>query len=391
MTKKNIVVLGSSGSIGENTLEVARRFKGKLRVLGLSVGSRTDKLESQLEEFKAPYAGIASTGGAAVLDRAVRARTKIFEGRQGLCELASLKDADIVVIAIVGFEAVFPLLSAIRARKTIALANKESIVVGGGLIMAEARRYQAKIIPIDSEQSAIFQCLEGYTSPMARRIFLTASGGPLVDWTKSRLRNVGAKSVLSHPRWKMGPKISVDSATLMNKGLEVIEASHLFGISVEQIQVLVHRQALVHSMVEFMDGSILAQMGVTDMKLPIQYALSYPERWESPHFVLDPLRMGDLSFQAPDVKKFPCLGLAYEAARSGGSAPCVLNAANEEAVAAFLRGELPFGRIPDVIEKVLRKGTAQRRRPDSIEDIYEADAEAREAAGYWLKRFSKKG
>ena len=382
--KKNVVILGSSGSIGENTLDVVRRFPGKLRVLGLSVGSRIDKLESQIKEFHPAYAVVADPLRAG---RVRPGRTKLWAGRAGLCSLASLKEADIVVIGIVGFEAIFPLLSALKAGKTVALANKESLVVGGDLVMSQAAG--AKIVPIDSEQSAIFQCLEGYPAQMVRRIYLTASGGPLVDWSRRCLRDVPARTVLSHPRWKMGPKITVDSATLMNKGLEVIEACRLFGMGIDKIHVLVHRQALIHSMVEFTDGSVLAQLGVTDMKLPIQYALSYPERWTNVDGFLDPLRMGSLSFEAPDTKKFPCLSLAYEAARQGGLSPCRLNAANEEAVAAFLKGTLAFGRIPVVIEKVLAR--AKHRRLNSIEDIYEEDRQARADASVWLKRFSKKG
>lgn len=384
--KKNIVVLGSSGSIGENTLEVVRRFPDKLKVLGLSVGTRTDKLESQIKEFHPRYAAVADSSRAGQVRPA---RTKILAGREGLCSLASLKEADIVVIGIVGFEAIFPLLSAIKAKKIVALANKESLVVGGDLVMSQVRKNKVRIVPIDSEQSAIFQCLEGYSPQMLRRIFLTASGGPLVDWNKSALQDVPAKTVLSHPRWKMGPKITVDSATLMNKGLEVIEACRLFGVSADVIQVLVHRQALVHSMVEFKDGSILAQMAVTDMKLPIQYALSYPDRWANADLPLDPLVMGPLSFEAPDMKKFPCLSLAFEAARQGGTCPCRLNAANEVAVAAFLKGHLAFGKIPVVIEKVLTRG--KNRRLISVEDIFEEDRQARESAGIWLKRFLKKG
>jgi 1-deoxy-D-xylulose-5-phosphate reductoisomerase len=316
---------------------------------------------------------------------------KVMAGREGVCALAALKEADLVVIAIVGAEAIFPLLAAIRARKTIALANKESVVIGGPLVMGEARRHGARIIPIDSEQSAIFQCLQGYATGMVRRIYLTASGGPLADYPKSRLKHVPRSVVLKHPRWKMGPKITVDSATLMNKGLEVIEAQQLFGFELESIKVLVHRKALVHSLVEFLDGSILAQMGVTDMKLPIQYALSYPERW--PGFTalrLDPLQMGALEFSAPDTNRFPCLALAYDAARLGGAAPCVLSAANEVAVAAFLQGRIFFGRIPEVIERTLFH-SKQGHRARDLEDLFEADRTARVLAAEYVRRVENKG
>lgn len=384
--RKNIVVLGSSGSIGENTLEVARTFGSKVRVVGLSVGSRVERLKEQISEFRPAYACVADTSRAKDLKAASR-RTRVFEGRQGLCEMASLKEADIIVIAIVGFEAVFPLLAAIKAGKTIALANKESIVVAGGLVMEKARANGSRIIPIDSEQSAIFQCLQGYRVPMVRNIFLTASGGPLVDRPRSKMRSVPVRVVLAHPKWKMGPKISVDSATMMNKGLEVIESMHLFGIPTEKIKVLIHREAVVHSMVEFRDGSILAQMGETDMKLPIQYALSWPERWEN-KCSLDPLRLDGLDFTFPDTKKFPCLSLAYEASKLGGCAPCALNAANETAVGAFLRKELRFGRIASVIEKVLARFS--RWPLHSVSDICDSDNEARRLASNWIEYFSKK-
>ncbi|MDD5574147.1 MAG: 1-deoxy-D-xylulose-5-phosphate reductoisomerase [Candidatus Omnitrophica bacterium] len=388
--KKNVVILGSSGSIGESALDVVRRFKDKMRVVGLAVHTRTEKLAAQVREFRPCYVGIADEVRARAGRSVLPAKTKILAGREGICELAALKEADLVLIAIVGAEAIFPLLSAIRAGKAIALANKESVVVGGSLVMDEARRRGVRIIPIDSEQSAIFQCLEGYDPAMVRQVYLTASGGPLADYSKSRLERVPRAAVLKHPRWKMGPKITVDSATLMNKGLEVIEAQQLFGLGLDKIKVLVHRQALVHSMVEFVDGSILAQLGVTDMKLPIQYAMSYPERWGGASLRLDPLRMGTLHFSAPDTGKFPCLALAYEAARLGGAAPCVLNAANEVAVAAFLQGRIFFGRIPRVIEKTLfHRGYG--RRAGSIEDLFRADRAARAVAEECVRHIENKG
>lgn len=386
--KKNIVILGSSGSIGASALSVARRFKDKIRVIGLSVNTHTEKLASQMRAFAPRYVAIADQEKARAFRPVLKKGVKVLTGREGMCALASLKEADIVLIAVVGAEAIFPLLSASRAGKTVALANKESVVVGGSMVTEEARKSGARIIPIDSEQSAIFQCLEGYRASMVRRVYLTASGGPLADYPRSRLKDVSRAAVLAHPRWKMGPKITVDSATMMNKGLEVIEAQNLFGLPLDKIKVLVHRQALVHSMVEFADGSILAQLGVTDMKLPIQYALSYPERWENGALSLDPLRMGHLDFSAPDTGKFPCLRLAYEAARSGGSAPCVLNAANEVAVASFLEGRLAFGRIADVIEQTLiSKG--RPRRVESLEDIFAADGFARRVARENVRKYVK--
>lgn len=386
--KKNVVILGSSGSIGESAMSVALKFKDRIRVIGLSVNTRTDKLAAQMRACAPRYVAIADQQKARAFRPAFSKGVKVLAGRQGVCALAALKEADIVLVAIVGVEAIYPLLSAIRAGKTVALANKEAVVVGGTLVTDEARVRGAKIIPIDSEQSAIFQCLEGYNPSMVKRVYLTASGGPLADYPRNRLKDVPRATVLAHPRWKMGPKITVDSATLMNKGLEVIEARNLFGLSLDKIKVLVHRKALVHSMVEYMDGSILAQLGVTDMKLPIQYALSYPERWPNGALSLDPLRMGSLDFSAPDMDRFPCLRLAYEAARSGGSAPCVLNAANEVAVASFLAGRLAFGRIADVIEETLAFQGCPNRM-GSLEGIFAADAFARRVAQEKVRKYVK--
>ena len=386
--KKNVVILGSSGSIGESAMSVALRFKDRIRVIGLSVNTRTEKLAAQMRACAPRYVAIADQQKARMFRPALRKGVKVLAGRQGVCALAALKEADIVLIAVVGAEAIYPLLSAIRAGKTVALANKEAVVVGGTLVTDEARVRGAKIIHIDSEQSAIFQCLEGYNPSMVKRVYLTASGGPLIDYSRGRLKNVSRAAVLAHPRWKMGPKITVDSATLMNKGLEVIEARNLFGLPLDKIKVLVHRKALVHSMVEYMDGSILAQLGVTDMKLPIQYALSYPERWSNGSLNLDPLRMGSLDFSAPDMDRFQCLRLAYEAARSGGSAPCVLNAANEVAVASFLAGRMSFGRIADVIEATLAAPGCPNRI-GSLEGIFAADAFARRVAQENVRKYVK--
>jgi len=389
LKKKNIVILGSSGSIGEAALEVVRQHKDKLRVVGLSVRGNTKALARHIEEFRPLVAVIGADADASViLRRARQLGCRVGRGREGLCRLAAQQGVDTVLVAIAGSEAIFPLLAALRAAKTVALANKESIVMGGDLLMREARRHGARILPIDSEQSAIFQCLEGRRVDEVERVYLTASGGALYDLTKSDLYDVPRKRVLAHPRWKMGPKITVDSATLMNKGLEVIEARCLFGLPLEKIGVVIHRQALVHSMVAFQDGSVLAQMGVTDMKLPIQYALSYPRRWANGRLRLDPVACGALTFEEPDTRRFPCLELAYEAARRGGPAPAVMNAANEVAVAAFLEGRLKFGDIPRVIEKVLACGWP--RQVARLEDIFEIDAAARQSAQRWTQALKKK-
>ncbi len=292
-------------------------------------------------------------------------------------QLASLKEVDVVVLAMRGISALMPFLEALRAGKTVAPANKEALVVAGDLIMNEARRHQARIIPIDSEQSAIFQCLDGQKSNPVF-VHLTASGGPLREIGFKKFKHMTPKDILRHPRWKMGPKITVDSATLMNKGFEVIEAKHLFNLNYRQIKVLVHPEAIIHSMVEFADGSLLAQLGVTDMRLPIQYALTYPERLPTGLKSLDLARLGALHFQEPDLNRFPSLGLAYEAARLAGSMPAVLNAADEEAVEAFLRGKIDFLSIYKVVEKVVLRHKIVKN--PSLKAILETDEWARHEA-----------
>lgn len=388
--KKNIVILGASGSIGENSLDVVRRYKDRFRIRGLSVNSNIHSLVRYIEEFEPEYVAVRDETKALELKTAVGKKVKVLSSMDGVCQLASLDGVDIVLIAIVGAEAVFPLLSAIDARKRIALANKESLVVAGDIVMRRARQKKVLIIPIDSEQNAIFQCLEGYDLDMVKRVYLTASGGPLIDYSKRELEKVTQRKVLAHPRWKMGKKITVDSATLMNKGLEVIEAQKLFDLELERIDVLVHRQALVHSLVEFIDGAVMAQMAVTDMRLPIQYALTYPERWPNEHLKLDLFRCPELTFARPDVSRFPCLELAFHAARLGGTAPCVLNAANEVAVEAFLSGRIGFTGITCVVEGVLEEGESFKKDA-SLEDIFEADKVARLSAHRWIAALRKKG
>lgn len=390
--KKNIVILGSSGSIGENALAVLRHFKEKLRLLGLAVNTQTEKLASQIREFAPPYVAVGDVAKAREFAKAFEGRrTRVLQGRDGICALARLKEADIILVGIVGSEALLPLLSAIRAQKTIALANKEAVVMAGDLLMREVKECAARLIPVDSEQNAIFQCLKGHDASRVARVYLTASGGPLVHYGKDRLKkDVPLAKVLAHPRWKMGPKITVDSATLMNKGFEVIETQHLFGIPLEKIKVVIHREALIHSMVEFVDGSLLAQMALTDMRLPIQYAFSYPERWVNKKFAFNPLKRGRLSFGKPDIDRFPCLGLAMEAAGRGGVMPCVLNAANDVAVAAYLRGALVFGAIPRVIEKTLSDRIFARVRP-TLENIFKTDKIARGRAAATAAFYSRKG
>jgi 1-deoxy-D-xylulose-5-phosphate reductoisomerase len=295
-----------------------------------------------------------------------------------------------VVVAISGSAALLPLLEAIKAGKKIALANKESLVVAGHIVTEQLRNNsRAQIIPIDSEQNAIFQCLKGYEHNMVNRLYLTASGGPFINYSKKKLKHVLPKDALSHPRWKMGRKITIDSATLMNKGLEVIEARWLFDIPLDKIQVVIHKEAIVHSLVEFLDGSILGQLGVTDMKLPIQYALSYPERWyNNGQLKLDIAKLKSLSFDKPDTDKFPCLGLAYYAASKGKILPCVLNSANEEAVSAFLENRITFTDIANVIEKMLNKYEGTKEN-DSLIGLLELDKDVRISAKELIQKIEK--
>ncbi len=380
---KRLLIFGSTGSIGTSTLDVVRRFPGRFRVVGLSSNARTDEVCAQAREFRPRLVCVGSGVNPGSLRAGLPRGTKVLCGSEGLQEMAAYAGADEAVMAISGSSALLPLLRAIEAKKQIVLANKESLAMAGPLVMRRAARALVAVKPVDSEQSAVWQCLLSQAKDGARRqvrtLYLTASGGPFREYSAARLRRVTVREALRHPRWKMGRKITVDSATLMNKGLEVIEAQHLFGISLARIKVVVHPEALVHSMVEFTDGSLLAQLSVTDMRLPIQFALSYPERLVSPReLYLDPRTLGQLRFGAADERRFPCLALAYEAARAGGTAPCVLNAANEICVEAFLAGELPFCRIAAVIAKVLCR---HRSRPvTSLGAVFDADRWAREEA-----------
>jgi 1-deoxy-D-xylulose-5-phosphate reductoisomerase len=377
MRPKRIAVLGSTGSIGVNTLKVVERFPGRFIVTALSAYTNTALLQKQVRQFKPKHVAGASWTLAG-LKRSLPSSTRLYDAETDLGAIAALKDVDVLVIAMRGAGALAPFLAAARAGKTIAPANKEALVIAGDILMDEARRHGARIIPVDSEQSAIFQCLDGQKTPV-RTVHLTASGGPLRDVPASQFGAMTVKDILRHPRWKMGPKITVDSATLMNKGFEFIEAQRLFGLRFDQIKVVVHPQAIIHSMVEFEDGSILAQLGVTDMRLPIQYALTYPDRLPTGLRRLDLAGLKQLNFQEPDLKKFPSLGLAFEAARSGGTLPCVLNAANEEAVEGFLKGSIGFTAIYKVVEKIVRRHKIVASA--TVADVLAADAWARQEAG----------
>lgn len=350
--RRKIIILGSTGSIGKNTLDVIRQNTKSFEVVGLTAGSNIDLLREQAKEFK-PKA-------VAIFDEAKKIniglpKTKVLRGLSGINELVKAYDADLVVVAISGSAVLFPLVSAIRAKKNIAFANKETIVMAGRIIMEEAKTNNINLIPIDSEQSAIFQCLRGNKEEDLNKIYLTASGGPFYNLKKSRLANITVKQALNHPRWKMGKKISVDSATLMNKGLEVIEAMYLFNISPKNIKILIHPEVIIHSMVEFVDKVVIAQLSEADMKFPISYALSFPNRLGNNFKRLDFAKIKNLTFENPDFNKFPCLKIAYDVALKDNSFCAVLNAANEELVKAFLANKIKFMDIPCFLEKVLSR------------------------------------
>lgn len=377
---KRISILGSTGSIGQSALAVVDAHPGRLSIVGLAAGENAERLAEQATKYHPRIVAMAS--GAAV-DRLrgqtlPRSVTCAETGRDGMIAVASHPDADIVLCASSGTEALEAVLAAIECGKTIALANKEVLVMAGGIVTDAARRKGVQILPVDSEHNAVHQCLHGHAFREIRRIVLTASGGPFRGWPASELQGVTAEDALRHPTWRMGRKITVDSATLMNKGLEVIEAHWLFGLAVGQIDVIVHPQSVVHSMVEFVDGSLLAQLGVTDMRLPIQYAFSYPDRWPSPLPPLDLASAGPLEFERPDLHAFPCLGLAYRALSSERSLPVVLNAANEVAVALFLEGRLAFPGIAQVVEDTMARHRSVE--VDTLTQVRSVDSEAREHA-----------
>ena len=373
--KRTISLLGSTGSIGRQTLEVAEQLG--LGVAALVAGSSVDRLEEQVRKFRPKLAVLYEMDAAVELARRVSdLPVRVAYGMEGLLEAASLDEADTVVTALVGMVGLRPTLAAIEKGRRIALANKETLVCAGELVMARARERGAEIIPVDSEHSAIFQCLQGCAGRgEVRRLWLTCSGGPFYGRTFPELEHMTREDALRHPNWSMGAKITIDSATLMNKGLEVIEATHLFGVPLEQVGVVIHRQSIVHSLVEFRDGALLAQMGTPDMRLPIRYALTYPSRAAAPDAPLDLLGCPALTFAPPDPAAFPCLGLAMEAKRTGGTACAILNGANEAAVGRFLRGEIGFNDIPRLVEKAL-EATEVKWNPD-LADILEADRNAR--------------
>ena len=386
---KNIVILGSTGSIGTNTLDVIGRFPERFRVVGLTARSNNVKLEEQIRRFKPRVVSLMEEPAAAALSKKFkRSGPEIWTGVEGAVEIARLPDADLIVSGMVGAAGLLPTFSAIQAGKAVALANKETLVMAGEIIQREVRLRKVQILPIDSEHSAIFQVLSGERREDLKRIILTASGGPFLRFTEKMKRKVSPKEALAHPNWKMGPKISVDSATLMNKGLEIIEARWLFDAPPEKIDVVIHRQSIVHSMVEFVDRSVVAQLGLPDMRIPISYALHYPERapLSLPSLCLE--EIGQLTFEKPNLKSFPLLSSAYEALKAGGTLPSVLNAANEEAVGAFLAERIGFMEIPRVIRK-----TMDAHLPAAVqtmEDVMEADRWSRLEAQRWIEKYGNR-
>lgn len=376
---KKISILGSTGSIGVNALDVIGSHPDKFKVVGLAAGENYELLLSQIERFKPKIASLFNKTGADKLKQRLHdKKIKITSGIDGAIEVAVLDDADIVISAIVGSAGLIPTLSAIKSGKTIALANKETLVMAGEIIMRELGSGRNRIIPMDSEHSAIFQALSGEKNKNIRKLILTASGGPFRNLPIEQFKNITPDDALRHPNWRMGQKVTIDSATLMNKGLEVIEAKWLFDVPAENIEVLVHPQSIIHSLVEFVDGSVIAQLGIPDMRIPISYALNYPDRLENSLPSLDLSHIKNLSFEKPDTEKFPCLGLAFDALKTGKTMPAVLNAANEAAVNAFLDSEISFNGIPETIKKTMDSHEAGAVH--EISDILKADKWAREYA-----------
>jgi 1-deoxy-D-xylulose-5-phosphate reductoisomerase len=372
---KNICILGSTGSIGRNALEVIANFPDMFRVTYLTANRNIELLQSQIARFKPRGIGVLDGGCARVLKQQVNGTVQIFSGEEGLSNLMDQEDIDIVVSSLVGFAGLKPTIEAIKRGKTIALANKETLVVAGELITALAKQHGATIIPVDSEHSAIMQCLAGEDHSKIARLILTASGGPFLNVHRDEFPGLSIASALKHPNWNMGKKITIDSATLMNKGLEVIEAHWLFNLPAEKIEVIIHPQSIIHSMVEFIDGSIKAQLGMPDMKIPIQYALTHPERMISTFTRVDFAELRQMTFSEPDKEKFECLALAYRALAEGGTAPAILNAANESAVDLFLREKIRFDQIPLLIRSAL-DGVAAQHSP-SLDDIIKVDGRTR--------------
>ena len=382
ITVKPISILGSTGSIGTQTLDIVTQHPDQFRVIGLATGSNVDVLAQQIKQFKPDIAAVCDEEKLPDLQERLASLDELpilLGGEAGVVEVARYGDAESVVTGIVGCAGLLPTIAAIEAGKDIALANKETLIAGGPVVLPLVKKHGVKLLPADSEHSAIFQCLQGVPDRGLRRIILTASGGAFRDWSVEELGSVTVQDALKHPNWSMGQKITVDSATLMNKGLEVIEAHYLFELGYDQIDIVIHPQSIIHSLIELQDTSVLAQLGWPDMRLPLLYALSWPERIYTDWKPLDLVKAGDLTFREPDHHKYPCMGLAYAAGRAGGAMPAVLNAANEQAVALFLQERIEFLDIPRLIEQVCDRFGSQNTTAPTLEDIRAADQWARRA------------
>lgn len=380
---KNITLLGSTGSIGKQTLDVARANSDKVKIRALAANTSDELIEQQIKEFNPEIVALKDEAAAKRLKKRYSGSTKIVSGTEGLIEVATYENSDTVLAAMVGYAGLRPVMEAIKVKKNIALANKETLVAAGELVMKAASEAKVSLLPVDSEHSAIFQALSGGKKNEVKRLLITASGGPFRGKTQAEMEKVTIADCLNHPNWSMGKKITIDSASLANKGLEIIEAHWLFDMDYDKIDVLVHPQSIVHSLVEYKDGSVIAQMGLPDMKLPIQYAFSYPDRWDCAYGQLDLFATKDLTFEKVDTAVFPALDLAINAGKSGGTLPCVFNAANEEAVYAFLDGKIKFLEIPRIISNVLEKhGNIKSPNIDTIEAV---DCESRVRANEIIK------
>ncbi|MFL0742427.1 MAG: 1-deoxy-D-xylulose-5-phosphate reductoisomerase [Prochlorococcus sp.] len=408
---KAISVLGSTGSIGTQTLEIAEEFPEQFRVVALTAGSNVSLVVEQIQRHHPEVVALANESLLPELQQQLNALPleqqpdhlpQLLGGPEGLNVAASWDSADLVVSGIVGCAGLLPTLAAIKAGKDLALANKETLIAAAPVVLPELKRSGSRLLPADSEHSAIFQCLQGtpwaenarlstgVPTPGLRHIQLTASGGAFRDWSAKDLEKATVADATSHPNWSMGRKITVDSATLMNKGLEVIEAHYLFGIDYDQIEIVIHPQSIIHSMIELADSSVLAQLGWPDMKLPILYCLSWPERLETPWRRLNLTEVGELTFRAPDTKKYPCMELAYAVGRAGGTMPAVLNAANEEAVAQFLEEQIHFLDIPEVIEAACERHKPDLQSQPNLDEVLAADAWARQAVKEQVKRGTRR-
>lgn len=374
---RKIALLGSTGSIGKQTLDVVRNHPDRFSVSAITAHGSDELMLAQIEEFRPALAVLVDEEAASRLKAKYHGETRILAGAEALIEAVTLPEVDVVVTAVVGFAGLRPTIAAIRAKKDIALANKETLVAAGEIVMREAKEAGIAILPVDSEHSALFQCLQGEPAEGVSRLLLTASGGPFRGWTREQLANVTVEDCLKHPTWAMGQKITIDSASLANKGLEVIEAKWLYGVDYDKIEVVVHPQSIVHSMIEYADGSVKAQLGLPDMRLPIQYALTYPERVHNTFPKMNFYQMKDLSFHEPDMETFAALRYAYDAGKIGGTMPCVFNAANEEAVYAFLKKKLRFLDIYELIDMTMK--AHQVVMNPTLDDLFEADA--------WARRF----